>query len=121
MVDDGLSGRRILVVEDEFYIADEISRILRQSGADVVGPFATLGEAEQAIGTGQFDCAILDMNLRGEMSFSLADRLEAAGIPYLIATGYNSGSLPERFSGQPRIEKPFEPGELAAVLPGLLA
>jgi hypothetical protein len=39
----------------------------------------------------------------------------------LIATGYNSGSLPERFSGQPRIEKPFEPGELAAVLPGLLA
>jgi DNA-binding response OmpR family regulator len=98
-----------------------VTRALRQSGAEVVGPVATIADAERAIGSAHFDCAVLDMNLRGEMSFPLADRLQAAGIPFLIATGYNSGSLPERFSNHPRIEKPFEPEQLAAAIPALLS
>lgn len=120
MIGNSLRGRRILLVEDEYYLADDVSRMLRDCGAEVIGPAGTLMEAEGLVGEGGFDCAILDINLRGEMSFPLADTLERAGIPFLIATGYNSGSLPDRFSGHPRIEKPFEPEALAAAIPLLL-
>ncbi len=116
-----LAGRRILVVEDEFYLADDLSRGLRERGAEVIGPVASFADAERIIVAGDFDCAVLDMNLRGEMTFPLADRLDLAGIPFLIATGYNSGALPDRFSQHPRIEKPFEPDQLADAIPPLLS
>ena len=59
---------------------------------------------------------MLDVNLRGEMSFPIAERLEEARIPYVIATGYSSESLPERFRDKPRLEKPFRPEALAALM-----
>jgi DNA-binding response OmpR family regulator len=116
-----LDKRRILIVEDEFYLADDLSRSLRGEGAEVIGPVGTLAEAEALVDGQAFDCAILDMNLRGQMAFPIADRLRDAGVPFLIATGYNSASLPERFDGLPRIEKPFDPDAVVAALPPLLA
>jgi DNA-binding response OmpR family regulator len=114
-----LGALRILIVEDEYYVADDLARALQESGASVIGPVATLAEAERAVAEGHFDCAVLDMNLRGEMAFPIADRLEAEGIPYVCASGYNVASLPERFGNVPRVEKPYDPMELIAMLPGL--
>ncbi len=116
----GLSGARILVVEDEYYIADDLCRALRTEGAEVLGPVATLEEAEQAVREGEFDCAVLDMNLRGDAAFPLADRLEEAGVPFLIATGYNSAALPDRLQKKPRVEKPFDVAQVIAAIPGLM-
>ena len=116
-----LSDLRILIVEDEYYLAADLAQALAAEGADVVGPVGTLAEASDLVERERFDCAILDMNLRGDMAYPLADRLEEAGIPFLIATGYNSASLPERFGGAPRIEKPFNPNEVTAAIPGLIA
>ena len=107
---------RVLVVEDEYYLAADLAEALARRGADVVGPVGTLGEAIDAIATHELDRAVLDVNLRGEMSFPIADRLEAAGIPYVIATGYSSDSLPERFRDKPRLEKPFRPERIAELL-----
>ena len=121
MGENGFSGKRILIVEDEYYLANDLAQMLTDGGAEVVGPAASLSEAERLVAQGGLDCAILDMNLRGEMSFPIADRLNAAGIPFLIATGYNSASLPERFATQPRIEKPFEVDQIAAAIPKLLS
>lgn len=115
--DSDLSALRILIVEDEYYVADDLGRALQGLGATVLGPVATLEEAEQLVEEGGFDCAVLDMNLRGEMAFPIADRLEAEGIPFIVASGYNSASLPERFSGVPRVEKPYDPAQVAAMLP----
>jgi DNA-binding response OmpR family regulator len=115
-----LNGQRILIVEDEFYLADDLAAALRREGAEVVGPVATIADAERIVCEGTLDCAILDMNLRGEMAFPVADCLEGAGIPYLIATGYNSASLPERFRDVPRVEKPFDVEQVTAALPALL-
>jgi DNA-binding response OmpR family regulator len=107
---------RILIVEDEYYLAADLADALAARGAEVVGPVATLAEATRAIAQSPPDRAVLDVNLRGEMSFPIADRLEAAGIPYVIATGYSQGSLPERFRDKPRLEKPFRPERLAEML-----
>ena len=115
-----LSNARILIVEDEYYLADDLARALTRQGAEVVGPVGALDEAEILVGQGNFDCAILDINLRGEMAFPLADRLEAKGIPFIVASGYNSAAIPERFLAFPRIEKPFNPTEVIAAIPHLL-
>jgi DNA-binding response OmpR family regulator len=116
-----LTGRQILIVEDEYYLAEDIAHALEAAGADVIGPVGTLDEAEAAVARGGFECAILDINLRGDMAFPIADRLEAAGIPFVIASGYNEGALPERFGATPRVEKPFDPAQLIATIPALLA
>lgn len=112
---------RILLVEDEYFLADDLAHALRREGAEVIGPVGTLAEAARMIECERFDCAILDMNLRGDMAYPLADRLEQAGTPFLIATGYNSASLLERFAGLPRVEKPFNPAQVVAAIPAILA
>jgi DNA-binding response OmpR family regulator len=102
----GFEGARILVVEDEYYLADDLARALHREGAETVGPVATAAAADKLIAAGGIDCAVIDLNLRGSMAFTLADRLLEAGIPFLIASGYTRESLPERFRGVPQIEKP---------------
>jgi CheY-like chemotaxis protein len=99
--DNDLGALRILIVEDEYYVADDLARALEGLGATVLGPVATLVEAERLVEEGCFDCAVLDMNLRGEMAFPIADRLEAKGIPFVVASGYNSASLPRPLQRRP--------------------
>lgn len=113
---DRLDGARVLIVEDEYYLADDLSRALSDAGATVVGPVATLQEAEQRLGDGAFDCAVVDMNLRGEFAFAVADRLKAGNVPFVVATGYNEGSLPEALKNAPRVEKPFAPQQVIELL-----
>jgi CheY-like chemotaxis protein len=107
-----LNGARILVVEDEYYIADDLRRILASAGAEVVGPVSTVSKAVEVIERGEFDCAVLDLNLHGSSAVPVADRLLAAGKSFAIATGYAISALPEWLRNVPRIEKPFDPPAL---------
>lgn len=107
---------RILIVEDEYYLAADLAATLRDEGIEVAGPVGTLADAERLIDQGGIDRAVLDVNLRGEMSFPIAERLEEAGVPFVIATGYSGESLPERFRDKPRLEKPFRPEVVARLL-----
>ena len=113
---EDLHGIRILIVEDEPYLAADLAEAMRARGAEVIGPVGTFAEAMRAVETRWIDRAVLDVNLEGEMSFPIADRLEAAAIPYVIATGYSAEALPERFRGKPRLEKPFRPETLAGMM-----
>ena len=107
-----LSGARILLVEDEYYIADDLRRTLRSVGAVVVGPAPTLSIAMNLVDEGNFDCAVIDLNLQGESAVPLADRLVEQRRSFAIATGYGSTAVPERLKDVPRIEKPFDPPAL---------
>jgi DNA-binding NtrC family response regulator len=107
-----LDGARVLVIEDEFYIADDVRRILDDAGACVVGPISTLAKAQAALDEGAFDCAVIDLNLHGESAVPIADRLVSEGKSFAVATGYGSGIMPDRLKGIPRIEKPFAPSDL---------
>ena len=113
---EDLHGLRILVVEDE-YLSPPISpRRCKARGAEVIGPVGTLAEAMRAVASNWIDRAVLDVNLAGEMSFEIADRLEQAGIPYVLATAYRAEQLPERFRGKPRLEKPYRLEALAGMM-----
>ena len=119
--DLGLSGYRILLVEDEYFLADDMMRALKSAGAEIAGPVDTregaLGFIEAA---SPLDGAILDINLHGKMSFEVASALQARSIPFVFTTGYDQAAIPPEFADVPRWEKPFDPAALARALPSLL-
>jgi len=104
-----LAGTRVLLIEDEYYIADDVRRILAAAGAEIVGPVATVAAANSAIDEGAFDCVVLDLNLQGESAVPVGDRLIAENRVFAIATGYGSPAVPDRLKVAPRIEKPYDP------------
>jgi CheY-like chemotaxis protein len=109
-----LSGRRVLVLEDEYFIADDLARALEQAGAEVVGPFTRHADAMEALEREQpVDFAVLDINLHGEISFVVADALLERHVPFVFATGYGQPAIPAGHQQVPRWEKPFEPEALA--------
>jgi DNA-binding response OmpR family regulator len=104
----GLARRRILVVEDEALIAMDLEWTLRQSGCEVVGPVATLGDAVRAVATEHpLDGAILDVNLGRERVFPVADLLADRGVPFLFLTGYEREILPARHRDRATANKPY--------------
>jgi two-component SAPR family response regulator len=111
-----LKDRRVLVVEDQYLIADDLSRALKELGAQIVGPVSNSEAARAEMAQGQVDVAFLDINLNDEMVFPLADELERRGIPFIFATGHDAAIIPERFKSKPRLEKPFTAQSLQAVV-----
>ena len=113
-------SRRVLVVEDEFLIADDLAISLREMGYAVVGPTATVGGALELIEREPVAAALLDANLRGEGSGPVAEELSNRAIPFVVVTGYGRGKLDnDRLQRAPRISKPFENRELAEELADL--
>ena len=111
-----LAGLRVLVVEDEFLIAQDLLAILDAFGCVALGPAPTVGEALRLLAAGPPDAALLDMNLRGVRATPVA--LAAAGVPFATVTAYLG--LPEAvFDGVPLVAKPFTPERVGHALPGL--
>lgn len=115
-----LAGRRVLVVEDEYFVADDIARTLERAGAEVVGPAPTLADALAHLDRGRIAAAVLDLNLRGEMAWPIVDTLAARGVPFVLATGYDQAAVPVAYRGIPLWEKPFNPENLVRALPGIV-
>ncbi|KLK93984.1 chemotaxis protein CheY [Microvirga vignae] len=116
-----LARCRVLVVEDEYFIADDMAKALEKLGAEVVGPVPKREKALALISSGEkIDAAVLDINLRGEEVFPVADALAAHGIPFVFATGYDASSIPPSYAAVPRWEKPFSPDALSRALPAIV-
>lgn len=108
-----LWGKRVLVVEDEYMIADDLACELRAAGAEVIGPAASLPQAMRLMGQPRvLDAAVLDINLRETLAYPLIDRLVEAGVQVLITSGYDEAMIPERYRHLPRCEKPVSPLKL---------
>jgi DNA-binding response OmpR family regulator len=109
--------KRIMIVEDEYFIAHDLAHGFRQRGASVIGPFATIEEAVAELsGSEPIDGVVLDINLGGKMSFPLADALKARGVPFVFLTGYERYALPEQYADIPHIEKPATMSEVVGAL-----
>jgi DNA-binding response OmpR family regulator len=102
------AGRRVLVVEDEVLLALTLVDHVAAFGWTVVGPYHDLRSALGAARAEAFDCAILDVNLNGQMVFPLAEQLLDRAIPFLFVTGYAENTLPEHLRAVPRVGKPYD-------------
>ncbi len=111
-----LSGRRVLVVEDEALVAMLVEDALLDAGASVIGPAATVAEALALLERESPEAAVLDLNLAGETSTPVADALAARGVPFVVATGYGAEGLPPGHGSVPVLAKPYDPDELTATL-----
>jgi DNA-binding response OmpR family regulator len=121
MNEPDLHDLRILVVEDEYLIADDLRDVLLDAGAEVLGPVPTV-EAAKAVLESEpvIDAALLDINLGGALVFEVADSLIARSVPFAFATGYDRWSIPDRFSEVPRLEKPLRLQKITTVLQMLM-
>jgi CheY-like chemotaxis protein len=107
---------RVLVVEDESMIAMLIEDSLCELGHEVAAIASRMQEALDMARRGQFDIAIIDVNLDGELSYPVADILAERNVPFIFATGYGSKGLDARYSKVPLLTKPFLQSELETAL-----
>lgn len=103
-----LAGRAVLVVEDDYVIAQEICAMLKARGAEVVGPAASVEQGRDLMDRQPLHCAVLDVNLQGEHVYTLASELRTRGITSIFATGYDAEFLPARFHDSIFLQKPIE-------------
>ena len=116
-----LTGRRILVVEDEMLVLMETQDMLADLGCDAVIAAATNEQAIALIEAQHFDAALLDLNLHGVRSYPVADVLAARGVPFAFATGYGGSGLRECDRERPLLAKPFGFASLETMLVALLS
>lgn len=111
------AGLRVLIVEDDLLIAMEMEEFLRGVGCEIVGPIGRLDQAMAAATAENFHGAVVDLNLRGELSFPLIEKLRKNSIPVVCCSGYVD--LPEmksKLTDVPTLSKPWT----AACLLGLI-
>jgi CheY-like chemotaxis protein len=115
---EDFAGCRVLVVEDELMIAMGLEVYLSHLGCEVVGPVGEVGPALEAARSAAVDMALLDINLRGEEVYPVADALAERGIPFAFLTGYDRSSVPTHYRA-PVLAKPFQPPQLVTALASL--
>jgi CheY-like chemotaxis protein len=120
--DAPLSGLSILLLEDEFLIALDAQDILMELGAAQVEVVNTLDAARVALERPQFDLALLDINVNGEMSFPVAEQFAVRNVPVVFASGYELRE-PPRLNGTPAfcLSKPYTTENLKQALLSTLA
>jgi hypothetical protein len=110
-----LRGKRILFIEEEYFLTDETRIKLAQLGAVVVGPVSTL-TAFALIDIGQLDAAVLDIHLDGQFAFVVSEELERNDIGFVFATSHTPKTLPAQFSGFALCEETAELEKISAAL-----
>jgi CheY-like chemotaxis protein len=116
-----LSGRRVLVIEDEYFLAEDIASALRDLGARIVGPVGALEEAASLVEADiAIDAAVVDINLQSDMVFPVVRTLRARKVPVVFTTGYDRKSIDAEFHDVLLWEKPLDIPAMALDLAGLI-
>jgi DNA-binding response OmpR family regulator len=116
-----LAGRRVLVIEDEYFLADDIVRALGELGAGIVGPFGDLNDATEAVDREiAIDAAIVDINLRNEMVFPLARVLRTRRVPFVFTSGYDKSLVGAEFQDVKLWRKPLDIAAMARELTDMI-
>jgi DNA-binding LytR/AlgR family response regulator len=106
MTSPPLYDLRVLVLEDNYLLADDARRALAEAGARIVGPFRDACEAIASLEDQRPDCAVVDVNLGQGPSFAPARALLSHGVPVIFVTGYDEDMIPADLSHFPRVQKP---------------
>src|SRR6478735_4180691 len=123
--DSLLSGKRCLVLDDEFLIALDIQQILERAGASHVTSVASAAEATELLGRElKFDLAVLDVKLGSveRNSLDVAALLQTQGVPFVFLTGMRADDMhAKKFPNAPVIEKPYDAATLLRAVQHALA
>lgn len=111
MLSETADLRPILIVEDDYFIANDLQRDFTNAGFRVVGPVASLAKALGIVEVKEIAGAILDINLDGEKVYQVADLLIERGVPVVFVTGYERPSIPDRYRDVQLCLKPVESGK----------
>ncbi len=111
--DHALDGRCVLVVEDQYLVADEMRRMITAMGGEVLGPVARPAAALALLDGSAVDFALLDINLGAEDAYPVAAELMHRGVPFIFATGSEPWVIPEAFQDIPCLDKPLTSKTLA--------
>jgi CheY-like chemotaxis protein len=118
---NALEGVRVLVAEDEALIALDLETTLRGLGCAVVGPTPTVADTLALLANERPDAVLLDLDLMDGWSEPVAEALDAAGVPFVLMTGYQQDELDAPvLRDAPCLAKPFDPESLRSVLLDLL-
>lgn len=121
MMTGRLAGCRILVVEDEYFIAADIKRALLAENAIVIGPVGRLDSGLALANHEPVDAAVIDVNLGKATTYPIADCLKASETPWLFVTGYDEWSMPAEYRDALRLAKPFTISNLIDAVIGMVA
>lgn len=111
-----LAGKRVLVVEDEYFLAKETAEAVRRIGGIVLGPVPDAEGAMQIIEQEIVDAAILDIRLGEGTSFLVAEALREKGVRIVFVTGYDDWFLPYELDDVPIYKKPADPDNVVRIL-----
>lgn len=95
----------MLIVEDEYLIARDLSRYFRSMGAYILGPTSDVDAAAQQVDAA--DAAVLDIDLDGRKVFPVADALMDRNVPFVFFTGRGDIAIPMRFRHVGHLSKPM--------------
>jgi DNA-binding response OmpR family regulator len=113
---ESLAGFHVLVVEDDYFVAKEMAAVLREHGATVLGPVPDVARGRALLEKSVPDCALLDVNLKGQFVFELAEELIERGVPPIFTTGYDASFLPPPLREAPCLHKPVDMFELVRII-----
>ena len=116
-----LSGKRVLVIEDEMLVLMGIEDMLTDLGCTSITVAGNLDRALELIATKAFDLATVEVNLDGQLSYPAARALTSAGVPFTFATGYGRPGAKDECGSHPILTKPYSCHQLIGVLTALLA
>jgi CheY-like chemotaxis protein len=114
-----LNGRRILVIEDSPVVAPFTVDVLKELGCEVVGPAPNMASAREMVEAGDFEAALLDVHIRGDVVFPLCELLAARNVPFVLTSGYADWKMPDKWEGRPRLNKPYTIDQVEAALGAL--
>src|SRR5215831_15003703 len=115
-----LEGRKILIVEDEAPIALNLASAVQQAGGIVMGPVSSVDAAHAVMADHRLDGALLDIRLRNETSFPLADVLAVLHVPFVFVSGLSSALMPYTHRDRPLFDKPYETDKVIEALARLI-
>jgi ActR/RegA family two-component response regulator len=111
-----LLPRRILILEDEYFLAADCAKEVARRGMAVIGPFGAVGPAMQILANDTPDGAIVDVKVQEVMAFKVIEALRDRGTPLVIYTGYDRTMLPKHLGEIVMVEKPTSPEETVLTL-----
>lgn len=116
-----LHGRFVLIVEDEYFLANDLEQEFERAGINIVGPVPSLAQAMTLVQEKTIDLAVLDIALGGDKVYDVADTLIGRGVPVLFVTGYDRSGMPTRYADVPLCQKPVGAGDVITALGHIIA